>query len=567
MLLTDPFLQWPTPNSVRVVWFTEFEGQNHTLTYGSDLDQIAPAASLKLSRVVEAVEAEQPVIRDIWRHEAIATGLQPGQRVPYFVSSQTATGGTIASDRFTLQPLPAPGQPLKILLTSDHQNMPNTHINLQKVEETVGKVDAVFFAGDLVNIPDNAAEWFERTERGIGFFPALQGRAQVIDPSVEARGGQILQHAHLFPAVGNHEVMGRLQANGFADYPSKQPRWYANLHYQRLSNGTLDRQSWIEDHSWNTVTYEEIFSLPDTSPGREQYYAIQYGDVGLMALFVTRPWRHFKLEPEASGKYHEADTVLQDPTQWLFGDFIFEPFNQGSTQYEWLVDQLNQPDFQQAKFKYVMLHQVSRGLGDNAVPLMVDPTMIVDYQQNNQLNTLKFPMPLDAADWDQIEAVLPTITTIRYDYPRTRDFWHLDVEPVLKAAGVDLVHHGHSHLWYRLAVDSLKFIETSNVGNSYGSYLEGYKSRHMSPPADLKYYDPESYPDVGDPYGAEPSFPSIASPMQHQDQPLPSVDSNDLTVFSILDTAQGTVSSYVVDSSQLDQPAQKFDEFEIVSQP
>ena len=30
-LLTDPFLQRPTADSVRVVWFTEFAGQRHTV--------------------------------------------------------------------------------------------------------------------------------------------------------------------------------------------------------------------------------------------------------------------------------------------------------------------------------------------------------------------------------------------------------------------------------------------------------------------------------------------------------------------------------------------------------
>jgi len=43
---------------------------------------------------------------------------------------------------------------LKILLTSDHQLKPMTAANLQKVVETVERVDAVFFVGDLVNVPD-----------------------------------------------------------------------------------------------------------------------------------------------------------------------------------------------------------------------------------------------------------------------------------------------------------------------------------------------------------------------------------------------------------------------------
>jgi hypothetical protein len=38
-LLTDPFLQLPTEDSVRIVWFTEFAGQKHFITYDDKLDQ------------------------------------------------------------------------------------------------------------------------------------------------------------------------------------------------------------------------------------------------------------------------------------------------------------------------------------------------------------------------------------------------------------------------------------------------------------------------------------------------------------------------------------------------
>jgi hypothetical protein len=146
----------------------------------------------------------------VWRHEAVARGLKQGRRVPYYVASYRADGRSARSATFSLQPLPAPGQEVRVLVTSDHQLMPNTHINLEMVERAIGRVDAVFVAGDLVNIPDNAEEWFERTDRGIGFFPALQGRARRIDSSLNHNGGEIIQHVHLLPVIGNHEVMGRV---------------------------------------------------------------------------------------------------------------------------------------------------------------------------------------------------------------------------------------------------------------------------------------------------------------------------------------------------------------------
>ncbi|HEY9294871.1 MAG TPA: fibronectin type III domain-containing protein, partial [Phormidium sp.] len=186
-LLTDPFLQMPAENSVRVVWFTEFAGSRHTVIYGKDLNKEVIATTTQLSRTREDSRSQvkgqtkdnpifsQPTMRNIWRHEANVENLIPGERVPYRVTSVREDGEKIDSAVFTLAPAPSGKQPLKILLTSDHQLMPMTAANLEKVVETVGKVDAVFHAGDLVNIPDRASEWFD-DDRGGAFFPCMQGR-------------------------------------------------------------------------------------------------------------------------------------------------------------------------------------------------------------------------------------------------------------------------------------------------------------------------------------------------------------------------------------------------------
>jgi hypothetical protein len=187
-LLTDPFLQLPTINSVRVVWFTEFQGERHIVEYGANFGQRAIATTTKLSRVREDQKSRvgnqtedgqvyaKPTLRNIWRHEAEVTGLSPDIPLPYRVVSTPEAGRSITSGAFTLAPLPRSGKPLKILLTSDHQQKPMTPANLQKVVETVGAVDAIFFAGDLVDVADRASEWFD-SNQGNSFFPGLQGRA------------------------------------------------------------------------------------------------------------------------------------------------------------------------------------------------------------------------------------------------------------------------------------------------------------------------------------------------------------------------------------------------------
>ena len=60
--------------------------------------------------------------RDVYRHEATATGLVQGERVDYFVTSTDEDGFEFKSNSFTLAPAPAEGQALKILLTSDLQS-------------------------------------------------------------------------------------------------------------------------------------------------------------------------------------------------------------------------------------------------------------------------------------------------------------------------------------------------------------------------------------------------------------------------------------------------------------
>ncbi|MDX2160714.1 MAG: metallophosphoesterase [bacterium] len=571
-LLTDPFLQLPTEDAVHVVWFTEFEGTNHRVVWGENLDQEADATTTKMSRLAEdpnsrvGEQTENGQVytaytpRDVWRHEAVASGLTQGERTPYYVTSTADDATVIESERFTLQPLPAPGQPLQILLTSDNQLMPMTPTNMQKVIEFIGEgeIDAVLMAGDLQNIPDRASEWFD-DNRGRAFFPALQGRSSAVLERTFAgdgytavttatyTGGPIIQHAPLFPAVGNHEVMGRYNPGydtGY-QYNDPQPRAVAEARYEQVAdlvnpNGDpAIRDQWIEDNSWNITTYEELFTLPDDSPGGEAYYAMQYGDVYVISLFSTRIWRTPGLGDDARGKYRERLRDLNNPTEWGYGDFIFEDLQEGSEQYNWLVEQLASEAFQNARYKVVLLHQGPHGLGDNYNPVLAHPVQVIDRDEQGR------------------------IIAVRYEYPIEDDIVFRDVMPLLEEAGVHLMHQGHSHLWFRLQTPGgINIMETSNVGNNYGCYLEGYRERG-NVPNDARF-NAANYAAVGDPHGLEPIMPSEFAPMSYENgDPLPCIASNDLTTFSIFDTETGIISSYVFDARQPDSEIRLFDQFNV----
>jgi hypothetical protein len=549
-LLTDPFLQLPTASSVTVVWFTDFLGAEHKVLYGDKLDRQVIASTIKLSRMSEDSDSQtsqiynQVTARDIWRHQAIVNELTPGESVPYKVISQRTKDFRVESKVFNLAAKPTSGTPLKILLTSDHQLMPMTAANLQKVGETIGKVDAVFLAGDLINIPDRASEWFDDS-RGGAFFPCLQGRAnyELDKQGIKTiyKGAELIQHAPLFTAIGNHEVMGRLNPNNTLkqQFTDAHPIAQAEKKYRELEE-RVNRQlkaDWIRDNSFNTITYEEIFTLPESDVGGKQYYAVTFGDVRLVVLYVTNLWRSPSLTPDTKGRYRESDRDLNDQDNWGYGQVVFGDITQGSPQYRWLEEELNSEEFKRAKYKMVMFHHPPHTLGDNIVPPYTQPIPKIQTKPDG------------------------TIESVFYEYPIAEDYIIRNLLPLLESAGVHLVFYGHSHLWNRfISPQGMNFLETSNVGNSYGAYLED-KTRPV-PTKDTKL-DLRNYQEVGDPNGLEPILPTIAPLLNDRGKPQPYIDSNDITVFSILDTGIGTISSYRFDTRNPNSEVVKFDEFAI----
>ena len=289
LVLSEPFLQLPTADSVRVVWFTEFRGRDHAVRYGADFARQVVATSTQLSRMYE--DASSAVAgrsysgltqRDIWRHEAVVTGLSAG-RQPYVAISSDGNK-TMRSSEGSLQPLPATGQATRFLLTSDLQLKKMASANYERVAETLAPIDVVLFAGDLVNVPNRASEWFDNSVLNLPpFFGALQGTMRKWQPTSTYTGGPLLQSGVIYPILGNHEYSGRWNpANNLNTmFNDPQPRWYAELRYAKVaatvnpSGDAAIRERWIRDNSSETISYEEIFTLPQ-GPEGGRYYCLLY---------------------------------------------------------------------------------------------------------------------------------------------------------------------------------------------------------------------------------------------------------------------------------------------------
>ncbi len=548
-LLTDPYLQNPTDSTVLVEWYTEYRGANNVVELYENGPDNAPtrvikANTFKLSRVrggkTEADCNNATIDADIYKHKAIVKHLpkyhgKEDERISYRVLSDEAS-----SDMYTLAARPQPGTDLKILLTSDLQIKDMCAANFEMVQKEIGHIDAVFINGDCVDVTDRAYDWFYSDN---SFFKVLQGKASHKTGGTTYSGGSIIQYAPMYTSIGNHDVMGVYSdtTDLSVQFNDPKPVAYAEELYENEKNkGKIDKDKYILDHSYNTVTYEDIFDLPKSSKGGEKYYAVTIGDVHLVVLDTSRVWRQPMLG--ITGKYTEFPGVSKE--YYGFGDFIFEDIGPDSDQLSFLKWELKKKAFRDAKYKMVMFHFQYHSLGGNQIPPFTDPVA---------------------------SSVTDPVTgqnMVVYDYPISEDYIDKYVAPLLEENRVDLLYTAHSHVWNRFRTETgMNVLESSNVGNTYNCFWEDNKRSDYpsalnpdDPRASIAdKWDPDNYVLSGDPYGLTPIDPSI----EKLPDDNPYLASNTITVFSIMDTKKGTVDSYYFDTEAPDKGVVLFDSFDI----
>ncbi|WP_197373849.1 metallophosphoesterase family protein [Mycolicibacterium baixiangningiae] len=579
-LLTDPFLQRPAHDSLEVAWFTEFVGDSHHVLLGERAGEmtdaevaavvscgtargvrVVAAETVRLSRVAEDPDSHLPAdrkpnvgisAREVYRHHA-AISVPAGVRTPYRVVSVNADALAV-SGAFTVRGPLQHGEPAVVMLTSDHQLLGNTPANIEfaarTIAEQLGDIDAVFMPGDLVNDPDRASEWFD-DQRGTAFFPVMQGcGAGVASDGKTYRGAPILQHAPLYPAVGNHEVHGRRAGHTSLgqSFTNAVPRDVAEAEYARVAGSVNPagddevKAQWIEDNSFSLTTYEEIFSTPRSGPGGKRYYATTVGDIRLITLFATRVWRADGAGADsaartATTRFQESRDDLEDPLRRGHGSFIFEDLAVGSPQHEWLRRELDCAEFRNARYTVVMLHEGPHTVGENVVPAFTPPHRVEERDERGEL------------------------IGVRYDYPAAGNILLRDVVPLLERAGVDLVYSGHNHLWNRFVSPAgVHYLEASNTGNSFGAFLDISGRSRPAPPAPWNGEDTAAQ---GDPGGLHPVVPTIEPLRDDAGRPLPYIADDNIVVFQALHTGTGCVTSWYVDLTATSPEPVTFDEFHL----
>lgn len=542
-LLTEPMLQNATKDTVTVQWFTEGECEdNHIILYETGRARILKADSSKLSRIrggkSEGDCNDAKISQDIWKHVVVVDNLKPytglsSERVGYRVISDDMRSG-----KYSLSAAPSKGTSMKVLLTSDLQLKNMCAANLEKVYETVGRVDAIFSNGDIVDVPDRCYDWFYADN---SFYKVMTGKANDDIGGKVYHGAPLIQYAPLYTSIGNHDVMGVYDevTDLSVQFNSPNTRDYAYDLYARVDTDA-DEKTFIENNSYNTITYEEMFELPVNDDGGEKWYATTLGDIRLVNLDVSRVWRLPNIG--LAGKYSEWPGA--DPDTYSHGEFIFEPIKEGSSQLNFLRSEVAKSEFTDSKIKVVMFHAEAHSLGNNQIPAFTDPVP----------NLVTDPFT--------------GLSMMTYDYPIADDYINKYLEPVIEKAGTNLLFNAHSHLWNRFkTAGGMNVLQTSNIGNTYGAFLEGGKRGDYPEAfnAGNNYsnirsnWNENNYILSGDPYGLEPVYPNISSLPDGK----PYLSSNEITAFSILDTGKGTVDSYYFDTTNPDSDVILFDSFEI----
>ena len=400
-LLTDPYLQHPTDDSVLVEWYTEYKGEDNCVELfenGTDNEpsRIIKASTVKLSRIRGGKNNknfdDSSVKADIYKHKAVIDNLpeyhgKESERVLYRVISDGA---------------------------------------VSVVEKEIGRIDAVFVNGDCVDVTDRAYDWFYSDN---SFFRVLQGKANHKTGNRRYKGGSIIQSAPVYVSVGNHDVMGIYDEEVPISFQfnSPKPRFYAEEKYEQLTDkDSVDKEKFIKDNSFNTDTYEEIFDLPLNNKGKELYYTLSIGDVDMIVLDTSRVWRQPMLG--ITGKYTESPDAPKE--FYGYGDFIFEDISEGSDQLAFLKREIKKQSYKDAKYKLVMFHFQYHSLGGNQIPPYTDP---VASEVTDPVSGKKM---------------------VTYDYPKSEDYIDKYVAPLLEENKVDLLYNAHSHVWNRFITDS-----------------------------------------------------------------------------------------------------------------
>ena len=231
-ILKGPYLQWPTRNSMTVMWETS-EAASSAVLYCATRKVHAGLngrfQSLKESEKI----AEDPTLRCI--HAITLTGLEPDTTYHYRGCSVNSQGDAVESEEYPLKTAVEEDRPFSFAVTSETGGYGDDEINRRIFKQILRyRPEFLLMVGDAVSRGSRYEDW----ERW--FF---------------APGRELLSHTPFYLCLGNHEENSSWFYQ-FVSYP--EPKNYYSFDYGNAHFVALDSTASVEYQDGEPVPTEDL---------------------------------------------------------------------------------------------------------------------------------------------------------------------------------------------------------------------------------------------------------------------------------------------------------------------
>jgi len=277
-IVKGPYLQWPTPESMTVMWETSAPSSSRVTWWETEPvhSGLGGRARTLVESTAEVTDAAEKRV-----HRLMVGGLAPATTYHYRVDSRTADGIAVESDSHPLKTAPLTGTPFSFAVTSETGGYGDDQINRRLFEEIARhRPDFLLVVGDAVA---NGAEYGDWAR---WFF----------DP-----GRELLHSTPFYLCLGNHEEGSRAPAGG----------------------------PYAPARTW----FHEFTAFPE--PGT--FYGFDYGDVHFTALDSTSlvdyvdgvPRATGELEPGSPQLHFLAEDLAAADAKWKIAFYHYPPYVSG----------------------------------------------------------------------------------------------------------------------------------------------------------------------------------------------------------------------------------------------
>ncbi len=293
LTFTEPYLVSPTPaTSMHICWLTSEPTSQSYVEYGDTerygaRERAATYQIEGLLTVDEAGKYSQPL--KVYQQIAHLKNLVPGRF--YFYRAVSAAGGAwTVTPGYYFRTAPPPGTPIKFVLLSDLQVRATAADPVKFAGQQYN--DLIIYAGDFVNTPNKAGEWFT-----VPGAPEADAARWFNMMQQTADGCRLLQYVPIFPAPGNHEIDDQTL----------------------LSDRKLNDRAKLSFRIYMQL-FRPLYPEQEYGAGGKHWYAADYGDLHVVSLSVVR-WFSWQ--------------AAQAP-----GWYPYDEIKSGSAQYHWLESDL-----------------------------------------------------------------------------------------------------------------------------------------------------------------------------------------------------------------------------------